>query len=55
MGKREKQKLKFTFINPNTDEETVAFLEKFIPEMLYRNYERKGVSLEKWIKSFQKL
>ena len=29
--------LTFKFINPNTDEETVAFLEKFLPEVIFKN------------------
>ena len=37
-----KPKLKFHFINPNTDEQTIAFLAKLLPEVIYKNQIESG-------------
>ena len=35
-------KLKFHVINPNTDEQTVEFLAKLLPEIIYKNQIESG-------------
>ena len=44
-------KLKFHFINPNTDEQTVEFLIKLLPEIIYQNQYENGKILQEVAKA----
>jgi len=46
LDKNNKPELKFHFINPNTDEQTVAFLAKLLPEIIYKNQIESGKALQ---------
>ena len=45
------QKLKFHFINPNTDEQTVDFLAKLLPEIIYQSQIESGKMLQEIVKT----
>ena len=45
--KQERPQLKFHFINPNTNEQTIAFLAKLLPEIIYKNEIESGKIIHK--------
>ena len=51
---QERPQLKFNFINPNTQEDTVAFLAKLLPEIIYHNQFESGATTSTQQKQRQK-